>query len=145
MSFQGEIDVQVKSRKRPTLDTGEGLTKQAFKEQVNINSIMAKYRKTGMVEHLNSKAPFYGDVSDIKSYEESLQVVMKAQALFAGLSAQIRERFANDPNRMIEFLSKEENLEEAVKLGLVVKRPVTPKASDEPVPTPKGGGDNKPS
>lgn len=119
MSIGEGIQRNVKPRARPVLVCGESLTKQAFKDQVNINKIIAKYNKTGMINHLSSRPGFYGDVSHIRSYQESLAVVQEAQELFAGLSAEVRARFGNDPEQMIVFLSDEKNRDEAVKLGLV--------------------------
>lgn len=105
------------------VDTGPGKTKQSFRDEVNINKIVASFEKTGMVTHLNSREPFYGDVSEIVSYQDALNIVNKANELFNGMDARVRERFANDPAKMIEFLEDEKNLDEAVKLGMAVKRP----------------------
>lgn len=109
------------NEKRVTLACGKGRTKQAFRDQVNINKIIERNRKTGMLDFVTSKQPFYGDVSEIGSYQESLNVVMKAQELFAGMSASVRRRFQNDPLEMIEFLKDEKNREEAIELGIVAK------------------------
>ena len=43
---------------------------------------------------------------------------MQAQQSFDSIPSEIRDRFNNDPKLLIDFLSKEENMEEAVKLGL---------------------------
>lgn len=108
------------------ISTGSGLTKQSFAGEVNINQIIASYEKTGMVTHLNAKAPFFGDVSDISPYQDALNIVNKANELFSGMDAVVRERFDNDPAKMIGFLENPSNLEEALKLGIVVKRPEVP-------------------
>lgn len=105
------------------ISTGPGLTKQAFADEVNINKIVAGFEKTGMVNHLNSREPFYGDVSEISQYQDALNIVKEADELFMGMDAKVRERFANDPVKMIEFLQDSANLDEALKLGMVVKRP----------------------
>lgn len=107
------------------------LTKQSFREQVNINSIIERNRRTGMLDHVNTKEPFYGDVSGIASYQDALNIVNKARELFDGMSATIRERFLNDPARLVSFLEKPENLDEAIRLGIAVKRPEP--AVSEPV------------
>lgn len=117
------------------VDTGPGLTKQSFAGEVDINKIVAGFEKTGMLTHLNSRQPFYGDVSDIRDYHEALSVVRTAEELFDGMDAKVRERFHNDPAKMIEFLANEENREEAIKLGIVVKPPViVPEPSKAPEP-----------
>lgn len=108
------------------VDTGPGLTKQANRDEVDINKIIAGFEKTGMVTHLATKEPFYGDVSDIKDYQESLDIVNRANELFMGMDARIRERFKNDPEEMITFLEDPKNLSEAISLGMVVQRPEVP-------------------
>lgn len=137
MSIQEKIDIVIKPRRRPKVEFGESLTKQAFKDQVNVNRIIAKYQKGQMVTHLNSKEPFYGDVSEIASYQKSLDIVMQAQELFMGMSSQVREKFQNDPAKMIAFLKDKKNHEEAVKLGLIKKKEVvTPPVTPPPPPQP---------
>lgn len=119
------------------VNTGPGLTKQAFANEVDINKIVAGFEKTGMVTHLNSKEPFYGDVSALVGYQECLDIVQKADELFMGMDARVRERFKNDPVEMIAFLQDEKNIDEAVTLGMVVKRPETGlPAPIPPVPNP---------
>lgn len=139
----------VNGRVKPGLKCGEGRTKQAFLDQVDVNKIMARYNKTGMFTHVNGRQPFYGDVSSVVGYREALDRVMEAESLFKGMSAEVRNRFGNDPARMIDFLEDPKNLDEALKLGMVVKRPEPPiskvmltDASGKPVEpfTPPPGG-----
>jgi len=84
---------------------GPSMTKQSFADETDINKIVARFEKTGLIEHLNSREPFYGDVSDIVGYQEALNVVQKADDLFNAYPAKVRERFDNDPVKFIEFIS----------------------------------------
>lgn len=118
------VDTSV--RQKVVVVCGPSRTKQSFREKVNVNSIVARYNKTGMVDHVSSKTPFYGDVSNIASYQEALAVVASANDLFNAMDSRVRERFANDPLRMIQFLQDPSNLDEAIKLGMVAKRPEEP-------------------
>lgn len=129
MSMYGEI--------RTTVDTGPGLTKQSFREQVNINKIVAGFEKTGMVNNLSGRQPFYGDVSEIKDYATALNMVNEAESLFMSMSPKIREKFENDPAKMIAFLGDSKNLDEAVSLGMAVKRPVEPQEPSSGAPAGK--------
>nr|QJB20846.1 MAG: internal scaffolding protein [Microvirus sp.] len=101
-----------------TINTEESLTQQQFKAECDINNIMAKYKKTGLITHVNRFAGHIGDFSSGDSYQESLHKVMAAQESFNALPAHIRSRFFNDPAQMLDFLSDPKNDEEAVKLGL---------------------------
>lgn len=110
------------TRVRPTIDTGPGRTKQSFRDEVNVNTIVAKARKTGLLTYVNPRKPFYGDVSGLRSYQESLAIVRQADEMFMRMSGEIRARFSNDPYKMIAFLQDKRNLDEAVRLGMVTKR-----------------------
>lgn len=139
MSIKDSIERQVVPRARPALVFEESRTKQSFRDQVNINKIIAKYQRTGMIEHVNSQAPIYGDASIVDSYQRSLEVVAQAEAAFAALPAEIRSKFENDPVKLMEFLADDANREEAIKLGL---RRKPPPEAQEPE---KGSDDKKPS
>jgi len=102
---------------------GDDRTKQSFKEQCDINSIVAKGRARGFIEHINSRPAFYDDVSNVPSYQEALQIVIDADTAFMSLPAKVRERFGNDPGKMIDFIQDENNIKESRDLGLVKKEP----------------------
>lgn len=93
------------------------LTKQNFKESCDVNYILKKYQKTGILP-LADKVPMWGDFSNVKSYQESMNIVMKAEAQFSALPSNIRKRFGNDPSQFLEFMDDDGNIEEAVELGL---------------------------
>jgi phage internal scaffolding protein len=116
----------------------KGRTKQSFKAQCDINSIVAKYNATGAFSHLTSKRGMYADVSAVPDYRSALDIVAKADAAFNGLSSKVRERFNNDPDRMVAFLRDPSNVDEGVKLGLLVRKeaPPAPPAPPLPVPAP---------
>ena len=101
--------------------------KQEYKDQVDVNRIIAKYKKTQDPSLLAGKTGVYADLTDIKDYQSSLNSIIKADAAFMALPSQIRERFANDPSRLISFLADSKNNNEAVELGLR-KKPEQPKS-----------------
>lgn len=120
------------------VDTGrESMVKQSFADETDINKIIAGYEKSGMIQHLNEREPFYGDVSDMVDYQHCLNVVNEANDLFMNMDARIRERFANDPARMVAFLNDPKNIQEAISLGMAVERPKEVKqvVEDQPVET----------
>lgn len=112
-----------RSTKRLSIDCSkDGRTQQHFKEQCNINFIVEKARKTGLLAHLNNRTPQYADVTKIPDYQDAMETIITANNAFWSLDARSRERFGNDPARMIDFLQDENNYDEAVKLGLVEKK-----------------------
>lgn len=118
------------------LHCGPGLTQQSFADEVDINKIVAKLDKTGMIAHLNAAQPFYGDVSGLISFQDAQNIVARGEELFMSLTADIRERFLNDPARLIAFLNDEANRDEAVKLGIVTPKPVDNSKPTNPEPVP---------
>lgn len=112
-----------------TVKTGKGRTKQSFKDECNINNIMKKFQTTGQLPEMIKSNPRYGDFSEPLTYQEAQNVVVMANEQFANLSAKVRERFGNDPQKFLEFCHDPENGIEMVKLGLAKKRPTADKGS----------------
>lgn len=121
---------------RPTIKCPPGRTKQSFREEADINNIIARYTKTGVLDNLNKNPGRYADVSDLVTYPEALNVVIKSQNLFNDLPANIRERFQNEPAKLIAFLDDEKNLAESVSLGLRKKPKEPPRTEPLPVTAP---------
>lgn len=116
-------------RRRYFTEVGsESLTKECFKDECDINRIWAKYMKTGVLDHVKSIEGVFGDFTDAKDYQESLNAINAAGEAFMSLPSDVRTRFENDPARLMDFLSDSSNLDEAVKLGLAVKPVVEPGA-----------------
>ena len=105
--------------------TGDpGCTKQADAEDCDINKILARYAKTGVLPDLIKANPKYGDFSDVTSFMDACAIVSLAEEQFAALDAPIRKRFDNDPAKFLEFASDPKNVSEMVKMGLAVESKV---------------------
>jgi phage internal scaffolding protein len=111
------------------------LAQQNFKDETDINYIVRQFGITGELpgKPLN---PQYGDFTGVLDYHSAVNAVLAAQDDFMELPAQMRSRFNNDPAQLIDFLGKEENREEAIKLGLVAAKPIS-EPSETPVGVPK--------
>jgi len=104
---------------------------QQFKEKCDINHIMRKYHKTGLIEHLSRKQGTYADLTSIKGYDEALQTVINARESFMSLPSAVRNRFQNEPQKVIDFLADSNNYDEGVKLGLLKARPTPPETKKD--------------
>lgn len=91
--------------------------KQEFRDECDINTIMAKYQKTGIIEHRNKNEPRYTEMNGL-DFRESLEQVMEAQDLFLQLPSSLRKRFQNDPGQFYEFVQNPDNTDELIQLGL---------------------------
>ncbi len=129
-------------RRRVPIDcSGKGRTEQHHKKACNVNNIIKKYNKTGLLQQrLNSG--IYGDFTGIGDYLSCIQKVQDAHDDFMAVDSKIRKRFRNDPALLIEFVSNDDNREEAISLGLLPKEapvepvvpPVEPEVPVEPPP-----------
>lgn len=105
--------------RREDLECGVGCTKQSFSDECDIKKILARYVRTGRMDHARSVMPQFLNCEGIGSYQECLEKINGAKDAFATLPALVRRRFDNDPNLLIQFLSDPSSLDEAIKLGLV--------------------------
>jgi len=113
------------------------LAQQNFKDESDINYIVRQFGLTGELPG-KPLSPQYGDFTGVLDYHSAVNAVLAAQDDFMELPAQMRSRFNNDPAELIDFLSKEENREEATKLGLVAAKPIS-ESSETPIAEPKAG------
>lgn len=135
-------------------ETSPSLTKQAFREQCDINNIIDNWNATGIVPDPNLQPPMFGDFSSSIDFQAAENAVIAAQASFDQLPSKIRNRMGNDPAQFMAFLEDESNDEEAIALGLktdpeaVQAQPVPapppaeppPESSPEPPAAPVEGG-----
>lgn len=96
------------------------LTQQQFKDEVDVNEILRKFNITGQLPD-NFTPPQYGDFTGIDDFQSAMNAVISAQNSFMELPANVRDFFANDPQRLLEFISNPENAEQAFKLGLTTQ------------------------
>lgn len=94
------------------------LTKQAMGKDTDINNIMAKYRKTGLLDHLNQHHGIYGDFMDVTDYHTAQNAMIEANNAFSSLPADLRKKFDNDAGKFLDFVHDEANTDEMVEMGL---------------------------
>lgn len=127
-----KLQTQYTRSEFPGVDCGPTMTKQSFKDECDINLIMKRYSKSGVLNHLNKYEGRYGDFGDGLDFQSAMGHVIKAQDMFDELPAHVRKRFANSPAEFLDFVSDPVNSEEMVKLGLATLRPVQPPVSEAP-------------
>lgn len=118
----------------------EGRTKQSFKDECDINLIMAKFTKTGAINHVNTFGQTYGFANSI-DFTEAMQLITTAQQMFDGLPSAIRTQFENDPSQFLDFVQDDDNTAEMQKMGLIAPEqppevPSDEKKTDPPTATP---------
>lgn len=103
--------------------TGPSMTHQSMKAECDINGIMAKWQKTGVIEHRTQFEGQYADFTNTPGdFQEAQNQVLAAEEMFLTLPSKIRTRFHNDPGAFLDFTSNPDNADEMVKLGLATRR-----------------------
>lgn len=126
----------------PITDWGPTLTRQSEAKYADINLIMKKYEKTGVLPPATRQG-FFADVSNVGDYRDALHRVQAADAYFMQLPAEYRKRFDNDPATFLDFVSDPDNIPELETMGLIQREPTqnntpaeTPADTPEETPTP---------
>jgi len=129
-SFKTRFTVTARPVVECTLE--ERRTKSEFHDECDINKIMARYRRTGVLpEYAHQAAAQYGDFSQIPSFAEMQHKIIAANELFGALPAIVRKQFDNDPGQFLEASQTAEGRSLLVKLGLGAPNPL----DDSPAPS----------
>lgn len=103
-------------------DDTPSLTKQEFKDECDINKIMAQYQRTGLVSHVARYQGDYSDVADAVDYQTALNIMKEAQDMFMTVPSSVRSQFDNDPGKFLEFVQDPNNAEKMYEMGLAVRK-----------------------
>lgn len=111
---------------------GPSKTKTDMQKSCDVNNIMRKYERTGLVNHVARHQGQYGEFAEI-DFHEAANAVLAAEQMFMELPAKVRAEFSNNPGEFLRFVENPENGEKMRELGLLPA-----KAPDES-PAPRGG------
>lgn len=101
--------------------TEPSMTEQHFKDECDINNIVATYQATGVLPSGN-REPLFGDFADFPQDLQSSQAYFDdAHERFMQLPAQLRKEFDNDPVKLLAFIADSNNRDRAIELGLIDK------------------------
>lgn len=103
-------------------------TKQAFKQECDINHIMKKFKNVQGTDFLSQYNGYvggqFGDFSNVTDYRSAIEQVRQAQAVFGALPATVRRRFDNDAASFLDFVQNPANEKELIDLGLATPKVV---------------------
>lgn len=126
-------------------DFGESLAVQEQKESTDINNILKRFDKTGLIDHVNQNEAQYGEFAQYDLHHH-MNTVAKIQSTFNELPATVKKQFNNSPQEWIEHLANPQNVED-MKDG-VIDNPVELQDGDAVVPsagTAETGATSEPS
>lgn len=118
-------------------------TEQAHKDTCNINKILQKYDRNGLISHVSRFEAQFGDVTGIE-FKTAQDKVIAARNEFDALPSNIRNRFKNDPSQLLSFMDNPSNRDEAIKLG-IIRGDWTPETDGLGEHIPQGGNEKKPA
>lgn len=93
-------------------------TEQAHRERCDINSILNKYDKNGLITHISKFEAEFGDTTGVE-FKAMQDKVSAARSSFARLPSKIRKEFENSPMKLLSFMDDPNNREKAINLGLI--------------------------
>lgn len=105
----------------------EPMTKQQFRDGTKVDQILKKYATLGVdpnnvgLFQRNVAQMAYGTADLVQDYQVQLNRINMVKAYFASLPSGIRDKFANDPKRMLDFMADPKNLEACAEMGLFAK------------------------
>lgn len=107
-------------RKRVITDYTQepSLTKSEFKDECDINNVVARALRTGVLPGVDREA-LYGDFSEVTDYATAQVKIAEAKQSFEQLPSDIKEQFDNDVTKLLDWIDNPDNEEEAIKLGLL--------------------------
>lgn len=113
---------------------GAGRTKQSFREECDINTIMRRYQSTGVIDPRMFREGVFADATG-QDYQEAMLFIADAKAQFLDLPAEIRSRFENNPSKLLDFVHDPKNRDEAVQLGFLDASKLPKGWGDTPAPS----------
>lgn len=124
-----------KERRRVQLDfsDSESLTEQCHKDSCDINNILGRAQRTGILEHVAASKGYYGTAPTGDDFQRHQNIVAKAQSMFESLPSSIRNKFENNPAKYLDFMTQDKNYEAIKELGLDAShlKPPAPVAPNE--------------
>jgi len=136
MKFKKAYDAPTR---KPFSTTGPSMAHQSAKRECDINHIMAKYQKTGLVDHVAKHQGDYSDLTDVPTYHDAMNKIISANESFSTLPSSVRKKFNNNPAEFLDFVSNPENVTEMQTMGLL------PIPEPDPTPPSPPASDPKPA
>lgn len=127
-------DADENSAKTAIRTIGESMAIQSEKQNCDINVIVGRFQKTGVLMG-RPAVPLPADVFyEVADYRTAMDAVVAGNNAFMSLPAELRKRFANDPQEYLEFCSNPDNLEEMRRLGIAKAAEPPPQPPDSGTP-----------
>jgi hypothetical protein len=138
MGWKDKVEFFGLNKRVQSVPRGVTLTRKSEQASTDIRNIMKKYRKTGVINHINRKAPQYGDFSMATDLLSAMTAVDEAWAAFERLPNDVRVLADHRPDKLLQMLAVPEERQRLVEAGYdaeydpTVSGPEAPKPQVEP-------------
>lgn len=92
----------------------DGLTKQSFKDETDINKLLVRAQKSGTMSHLDKYEATYGDFADFDFMEAQMNLT-KGREVFDDLPSEIRAEFNQSPAQFFAYVNDPANVDSLYK------------------------------
>jgi len=92
----------------------DGLTKQSFKDETDINKILSRAQKAGTLSHLQKYEGTYGDFAEFDFLEAQIQMT-KGREVFDALPSELRSEFNQSPADFFAYVNDPANVDDLRK------------------------------
>ncbi len=92
----------------------DGRTKQSFRDECDIQKIMARADRVGTISHLQKYEGTYSDFSDF-DFHEQMGKLTRGREIFDELPAEIRQEFAQSPAKFFAYVNDPANVKDLLK------------------------------
>lgn len=115
---------------------GETLTYQTkdVVDSCDINNIVKGLLNGQGTDHLARIPPQYLDVSYVQDFQQGLDIIQHAEDTFYDMPSNIREKFHNDTQEFLEFVSNPANQAKFADYGFIVDTPSEPIPAKQDAP-----------
>ncbi len=107
----------------------DGRTKQSFKNSTDINKILHKAQKTGVISHLAKHQAFYGDFESF-DFHDAQNTLARAGTMFNELPSEVRSEFNQSPQEFFDFVNDPVNQGKLAELLPALAAPGRQRMSD---------------
>lgn len=104
-------------------DYSDGMTKQSFKDQCDINNILKKAQRTGSLAHVQKYPTAVYAEFDGVDLLGAFERAERAKQIFADLPSEVRSEFDQDPFAFVKFAADPENIGRLAELLPAIAEP----------------------
>ena len=125
-----------KSERQKHPKCGKSMTEQHHKKSCDINTILAKYQETGLIDHVTRHQGAYGDVTGA-DYQNAMNLIAEQKSIFHELPAAVRRQFGDDPANYLDLVCQPDGLQ--TLSNMLNPAVVEPESEEQPETAEKDG------